>query len=177
MVIDSHGTPHIFLAYNLPTPTLSGCGYYPQSLLGNWVVGAKPVATFVYNGLNNIQWGFRDFGAAAPGCGIRGDTAYCAFSASQIAGGQLESTPSVYLAVVNTRTGASSINRVNNDQFGNSKHHFFAWVTAKPNGAVYVGWYDDRNDPFNTKVEYLSVNPPTAARRSPSKWLSATLDL
>jgi hypothetical protein len=24
-----------------------------------------------------------------------------------------------------------------------------------PSGAVYVGWYDDRNDPFNTKVEYF----------------------
>jgi hypothetical protein len=52
---------------------------------GNWVVGAKPVATFVYNGLNNLQWGFRDFGSVAPGCGINGDTAYCAFSANQIA--------------------------------------------------------------------------------------------
>jgi hypothetical protein len=153
MVIDSHGTPHIFFD-DFSDPNF--VRMWESTLkAGNWVVGAKPVATFVYNGLNNIQWGFRDFGSVAPGCGIHGDTAYCAFSASQIAGGQLESTPSVYLAVVNTRTGASSINRVNNDPFGNSKHHFFAWATAKPNGAVYVGWYDDRNDPFNTKVEYF----------------------
>ena len=64
-------------------------------------------------------------------------------------------TPSVYLAVVNTLTGASSINRVNNDPFNDSKDHFFAWATAKPSGAVYVGWYDNRNDPFNAKVEYF----------------------
>jgi hypothetical protein len=153
LVVDSHGTPHIFFD-DFSDPNF--VRMWESTLkAGNWVVGAKPVATFVYNGLNNVQWGFRDFGSVAPGCGINGDTAYCAFSASQIAGGQLESTPSVYLAVVNTRTGASSINRVNNDPFGNSKHHFFAWATAKPNGAVYVGWYDDRKDPFNAKVEYF----------------------
>jgi hypothetical protein len=153
MVIDSHGTPHIFFDdFSSPffntmwESTLKG---------GKWVVGKKPVATFVYNGLNNIQWGFRDFGAVAPGCGIHGDTAYCAFSASQLAGGPLESTPSVYLAVVDTLTGASSIQRVNNDPFNDGKDHFFAWATATPSGAVYTGWYDDRNDPFNTKVEYF----------------------
>jgi hypothetical protein len=153
LVVDSHGTPHIFFD-DFTDPNV--IRMWESTLkAGNWVVGAKPVATFVYNGLNNVQWGFRDAGSVAPGCGIHGDTAYCAFSANQIAGGQLESTPSVYLAVVNTRTGASSISRVNNDPFGNSKHHFFAWATAKPNGAVYVGWYDDRNDPFNAKVEYF----------------------
>jgi hypothetical protein len=153
MVIDSHGTPHIFFDdfSNFPfirmwESTLKG---------GKWVVGKGPVTTFVYNGLNNIQWGFRDIGAVAPGCGIHGDTAYCAFSASQLAGGRAESTPSVYLAVVNTLTGASSINRVNNDPFNDSKDHFFAWATATPGGTVYVGWYDNRNDPFNTKVEYF----------------------
>ena len=153
MVIDSHGTPHIFFDdftdpnfIRMWESTLKG---------GNWVVSGKPVASFVYNGLNNIQWGFRDFGAVAPGCGVHGDTAYCAFSASQIAGGPAESTPSVYLAVVNTLTGASTIHRVNNDPFNDSKDHFFAWATATPGGAVYVGWYDNRNDPFNAKVEYF----------------------
>ena len=153
MVIDSHGTPHIFFDdFSDPNfitmweSTLKG---------GKWVVGNKPVATFTSNGLNNIQWGFRDFGSLAPGCGIHQDTAYCAFSASQIAGGPAESTPSVYLAVVNTLTGASSIHRVNNDPFNDSKDHFFAWATATPGGAVYVGWYDNRNDPFNAKVEYF----------------------
>jgi hypothetical protein len=38
---------------------------------------------------------------------------------------------------------------------GDSKHHFFAWATTTPNGSVYVGWYDDRNDPVSTKVQYF----------------------
>jgi len=154
MVVDSHGTPHIFFD-DFSNPNF--ITMWESTLRGGaWVVGTRPVATFVYNGLNNVQWGFRDSGAVAPGCGIRGDTAYCAFSANQIVGGQAESSPSVYVAVVNTVTGASSINRVNNDPFNDGKHHFFAWATAKPSsGAVYVGWYDDRNDPFNTKVEYF----------------------
>jgi hypothetical protein len=153
MVIDSHGTPHIFFD-DFSDPNF--IRMWESTLQGSkWVVGNAPVATFVYNGLNNFQWSFRDLGAVAPGCGIHGDTAYCAFSASQIVGRRLESTPSAYVAVVNTLTSASSINRVNNDPFGNGKDHFFAWATATPTGAVYVGWYDDRNDPFNTKVEYF----------------------
>jgi hypothetical protein len=167
MVVDSHGTPHIFFDdfsnFNFITmweSTLQG---------GKWVVGKQPVATFVYNGLNNIQWGFRDLGAVAPGCGIHGDTAYCAFSANQIAGGPAESTPSVYLAVVNTLTGASSIHRVNNDPFNGSKDHFFAWATAKPSGAVYVGWYDNRNDPFNAKVEYFVGKSTDGGRTFPKQ--------
>jgi hypothetical protein len=165
MVIDSHGTPHIFF------DDFSNSNFITmwESTLrsGTWVVGRQPVATFVYNGLNNIQWGFRDFGAVAPGCGIRGDTAYCAFSANQIAGGQAETTPSVYLAVVNTLTGAASINRVNNDAFNGSKDHFFAWATAKPSGAVYVGWYDNRNDPFNAKVQYFVGKSTDGGRTFP----------
>ncbi len=153
MVIDSHGTPHIFFDDFSNFPLI---GMWESTLTGGkWVVGKKPVASFVFNGLNNIQWGFPSFGAVAPGCGIHGDTAYCAFSANQLAGGQAESTPSVYLAVVDTLTGASSIHRVNNDPFNDGKDHFFAWATATPSGAVYTGWYDDRNDPFNTQVQYF----------------------
>jgi hypothetical protein len=153
MVIDSHGTPHIFFDDFTTSPvrmfesTLSG---------GSWVVNPKPVATFIYTGVNNpFHWSFRDAGAAAPGCGIYKDTAYCAFSAEQVNGDLAESTPSVYVARINTLTGASAIHRVNNDAFGDTKHHFFAWATAAPSGAVYVGWYDDRNDPFDSKVQYF----------------------
>jgi len=49
----------------------------------------------------------------------------------------------------------SHVHRVNNDTFGDQKHHFFGWATATPNGNVYVGWYDDRNDPFNARVQYF----------------------
>jgi hypothetical protein len=152
MVIDSHGTPHIFFDdFSTATTTM-----WESTLTGGtWMVSASPVASFVYNGLNNgFNWGFRDFGAEAPGCGIKANTAFCAFSASQVGTGKLEITPSVYVAVVNTLTGSSSVHRVNNDTFNNGKDHFFAWATATTS-AVYVGWYDNRNDPFNAKVEYF----------------------
>ncbi len=154
MVVDSHGTPHMFfddftnpLQVSMYESTLSG---------GTWTVNATPVATFTYNGLNNLNnWQFRDNGAVAPGCGISKDTAFCAFSANQIGNGAIEGTPSVYVAKVNTLTGASTVTRVNNDALGDGKDHFFAWATVAPGGAVYVGWYDNRNDPFNAKVEYF----------------------
>jgi hypothetical protein len=59
------------------------------------------------------------------------------------------------VAVVNTQTASSKLYRVNNDTFGSNKHHFFPWATAKDDGSVYVGWYDDRNDLFSTKVQYF----------------------
>ena len=153
LVVDSHGTPHMFFddfgnspVANMWESTLSG---------GVWTLSKKPVATFLYNGLGNFNWGFRDTGAAAPGCGIHVDTAYCAFSANQVAGGPPEGSPSLYLAVVDTPAGTSTIHRVNNDLFGANKHHFFGWATAKEDGSVYVGWYDDRADPFDTDVQYF----------------------
>jgi hypothetical protein len=153
MVIDSHGTPHIFFD---DFSNDSFVRMFESTLTGGvWTRSANPVAEFTFFGLNNLNWGFRDNGTRAPGCDIHGDTAYCAFSANQVAGAPLEGTPSVYLAVVDTQSGKSSLHRVNNDPFNNSKHHFFPWAAATPDGSVYVGWYDDRNDPFNTRVQYF----------------------
>jgi hypothetical protein len=167
MVIDSHGTAHIFFD-DFSDPIF--VKMWESTLKnGQWVVSKAPVATFAYNGQNNIQWSFRDIGSIAPGCGIHGDTAYCAFSANQIAGRRAESTPSIYVAVVNTLTGASSIHRVNNDPFGNTKHHVFPWATATRTGAVYVGWYDDRNDPFNAKVEYFVAKSIDGGKTFPTQ--------
>ena len=153
LVVDEGGTPHVFFDDFTNSPTIN---MWESTLVGGvWVVSANPVVSFVYNGLANLNWGFRDSGAAAPGCGIHKLTAYCAFSANQVGTGKFEGTPSVYLAAVNTSTGVTShVVRVNNDVFNGQKHHFFAWATAVPDGHVYVGWYDDRNDPFNTKVDY-----------------------
>jgi len=154
MVIDAAGTPHIFFDDFTNIPTIH---MWESTLVGGtWVVSANPVASFVYDGVRNVNWGFRNNGAAAPGCGIHQYTAYCAFSVNQVAGGKIEGGPSVYLATINTTTGvASQIVRVNNDAFNAQKHHFFGWATVTPNGHVYVGWYDDRNDPFNIKVDYF----------------------
>ncbi len=153
MVIDAAGTPHIFFDDFTNAPVIT---MWESTLIGGvWTVSTSPVATFTYNGLGNVNWAFTDSGAVQPGCGIHQYTAYCAFSAVQVAGGSLESSPSVYVAAVNVNTGASRVARVNNDAFNAGKHHFFAWATTTPGGAVYVGWYDDRHDPLDTNVEYF----------------------
>lgn len=154
MVIDSSGTPHIFFDDFTNAPTIQ---MWEATLVGSkWEVSSKPVVSFIYNGLNNPNWGFRDAGTVAPGCAIHGVTAYCAFSASQVGSGKLESTPSVYLVTVNAHTAVpTQVVRVNDDAVNGQKHHFFPWAAATPQGHVYVGWYDDRRDPFNTKVDYF----------------------
>jgi hypothetical protein len=154
MVIDSAGVPHIFFDDFTSNQTIN---MWESTLVGSrWVVSSKPVVSFVYNGLNNINWAFRSGGTVAPGCTIHGFTGYCAFSASQVGSGKLEATPSVYLVALDVRTAAvSHVARVNNDPFNDQKDHFFPWAAATPQGNVYVGWYDDRNDRFNTKVDYF----------------------
>jgi hypothetical protein len=119
---------------------------------GAWVVSAQPVASFSFGG--NVGDG-NTASSAAPQCSIFQMTAYCAFSASQITGGQSESSESVYVAEVQVATGASKIVRVNNDAFGNGKTHLFPSAVTVPSGAVYVGWYDGRNDPNGVNVEYF----------------------
>ncbi len=152
MVIDSHGVPHVFFD---DFSSSTGLNMYMSTLTGgSWVVNPKPVATFIPAATATINWGFRLEGTIAPGCGIHVDTAYCAFSANQVGNGPFESGFSVYAASVNTQTGASSISRVNNDPFNDSKDHIFPWATTKGDGSVYVGFYDDRDDPFLTKVRY-----------------------
>jgi hypothetical protein len=167
MVIDAGGTPHMFFDDFTNFPTIN---MWESTLTrGTWVVSAKPVASFTFNGLGNISWSFRSNGAEAPGCGIHGFTAYCAFSANQVGTGKPEATPSVYLATINTHTGASHIVRVNNDPFNDQKAHFFAWATATPVGNVYVGWYDDRKDPFNTKVDYFVAKSTDGGKTFPKQ--------
>jgi hypothetical protein len=154
MVIDAAGTPHVFFDDFTDFPTIN---MWQATLVGGaWVVSKTPAVSFIYNGLRNLNWGFRDTGAEAPGCGVHKFTAYCAFSANQVGAGKAESTPAVYLATVHVGGGAAAqVVRVNDDAFNGQKHHFFAWATTTPAGAVYVGWYDDRRDPFNTKVDYF----------------------
>ena len=169
IVIDSHGTPHAFFD---DFTLLSGViRMYESTYNGTaWhLTGSTPIASFNFNGVASLNWGFRNFGTVAPGCGIHQDTAYCAFSANQIVGGPVESGVSTYVAVVNTATGASTVNRVNNDVFNNSKDHFFPWATAKSDGSVYVGFYDDRNDPFNTNVEYFVAKSTDGGKTFPTQ--------
>jgi hypothetical protein len=167
LVIDAGGTPHMFFDDFTNFPTIN---MWMSSLIGgNWAVSATPVASFTFNGLTNMNWSFRDNGAEAPGCGIHDFIAYCAFSANRVGSGRPEATPSVYLATIHTQNGISHIVRVNNDPFNDQKHHFFAWATASPAGNVYVGFYDDRNDPFNTKVDYFVAKSTDGGKTFPTQ--------
>lgn len=153
MVIDSKGIPHIFFDDFTAYPTINM--YEASQVAQTWTVNPTPVATFQYSGLNNPNWAFRNQGTVAPGCSIFKDTAYCAFSATQIGTDKASGTPGVYLATVNTKTAAASLSHVNNDAIGNGKDHIFPWASTDTHGNVYVGWYDNRNDPLNVKLQYF----------------------
>ena len=166
MVIDSAGIPHIFF----DDFTTSSVRMLESTYNGTtWSVASTPVATFNYTGLNNNNWSFRELGTVAPGCTVHNLTAYCAFAATQIAGGLAEATPSVYVTVVDLYTHNSNVYRVNDDPFRDGKHHFFPWAAATPTGALYVGWYDDRNDPFNTKVDYFVAKSSNGGKTFPKQ--------
>lgn len=153
MVIDSRGRAHIFFDDFSSYPTIN---MYESSFVGgSWQVNQTPVATFQYAGLNNPNWSFRNQGTVAPGCNIFKDTAYCAFSATQASTDKNSGTPGIYLAAVQTATGASNVYRVNNDVIDSGKDHIFPWASTDTHGNIYVGWYDNRNDPSNVKLEYF----------------------
>jgi hypothetical protein len=165
MVVDSHGVPHAFFddfgaSINMYMSTLTA---------GGWVVNPSPVATFNPRGTASLNWGFRISGTIAPGCGIHVDTAYCAFSSNQVGTGPTESGMSAYLAAINTKNGKSTISRVNNDTFNDSADHIFPWATTKTDGSVYVGFYDDRDDPFLTKVKYWVAKSTDGGKTFPTQ--------
>ncbi len=152
VVVDSHGVPHAFFD---DFSSGTGINMYMSTLTSTgWVVSSTPVASFQVFAIASPNWGFRLSGTYAPGCGISKDTAYCAFSANQVGTGPVEGNLSAYVAAVNTQTGASMTARVNNDPFNDSKDHIFPWAATTANGSVYVGYYDDQDDPFLTKVKY-----------------------
>jgi len=97
------------------------------------------------------------------------DTAYCAFSANQAGNGPFEGGLSVYVTAVNTQTGGSALHRVNNDAFNDGADHIFPWTTAKADGSVYVGFYDDRDDPFLTKVKYYVAKSTDGGKTFPTQ--------
>jgi hypothetical protein len=167
IVIDSHGVAHAFFD---DFSNFSNVNMYMSTLTaGAWVVNPTPVVTFIPIATATTNWFFRISGTIAPGCGIHADTAYCAFSSNQVGTGPTESGMSVYLAAVNTQTGTSHISRVNNDVFNDGKDHIFPWATSKPDGSVYVGFYDDRDDPFLTNVRYWVAKSTDGGKTFPTQ--------
>lgn len=167
IVVDQSGMPHVFFDdFTDPNNTTMWESTFTN---GSWVVGGHPVASFTLTGTVNPTYVFGLQAAAAPGCSIFQNTAYCAFSANKIAGGKAETTTSVYLAKIDVTTGASTITRVNNDAFGAGKDHLFASAATVPSGAVYVGWYDNRNDPNDVNMEYFVGKSSNAGATFPAQ--------
>jgi PKD repeat protein len=57
----------------------------------------------------------------------------------------------------------STATRLNDDPLGNDFHQFFPWMDVAPNGTLYAGWFDSRNDdnPYATPFyydEYVTVS-------------------
>jgi len=173
MVIDASGTPHIlFLDF---TPGNRGGGFPPsvftfyESTLtnGTWVV-SDPLATIsLGDGAGNPNWGFGS--TQSPGCSIHVNTAYCAFVATSLNFAPAEPKQQVYLAIIDTGTAKATFTRVNSDPIGNSKDHLFAWATATPLGEVYVGWYDDKNDPLNQDLQYFVAKSSDGGKTFPTQ--------
>lgn len=165
MVIDSHGTPHMFYENYATYPTVE---LYEATLQNDsWQTRSTPLVSFQFNSLSNTGWNF--YGNSTPGCSMHVDTVYCAFSANQVNGGATYATPSVYTVSRDTSSDSSpvQVTRVNNDAPGDLKDHFFPWVTTNSHGDVYVGWYDNRNDPFNTKVQYYVAKSSDGGKSFP----------
>ncbi|GCE12194.1 hypothetical protein [Tengunoibacter tsumagoiensis] len=153
MVIDSHGTPHIFFDDFTSYPTVH---IYESTLQnGNWTTNIQPLTTLLYN-QSPSYWYFGSYTSVAPSCTGYKDLAYCTVSASQIGNLPLVATPDIYLLKINTITNsAAEPVQINNDPNNGTKYHFNPWPAVSSKGFVYVGWYDSRHDPLNTRLEYF----------------------
>ncbi len=142
--VDAAGGVHVVAVSYSDDPTLS---LYLDELFR---YDSPPFAQFVNNPSNS------NYGNYYPvACVSYKQTGYCAFQATQVNGGPAQSHPDIYLAAVNLQTGAATVSRVNNDAFGKGKDHFDATVAVNSAGDVYVGWFDNRDDPKNIKLNYF----------------------
>jgi hypothetical protein len=101
---------------------------------------------------------FRINGDVNPACAtnVNNNHIYCAFGQSNSA-----QTGTEVEMVTSTNDGAtwSAPVQVNNDANSATNDHFFPWAAVDSgNGRVWVGWYDNRNDPTGVKVQYFVGN-------------------
>jgi hypothetical protein len=151
MVIDQRGTPHIFFEDFATYPVAQ---VFEATLQGEkWQTSKAPLVNIQYITLGDSSWSF--FGNSNPGCSSFRMRAYCAFAANKVNDGPNYATPSVYLLSVDLTNTHVSLSRVNSDPPNDLKSHFFPWASTNSRGQIYVGWYDNRHDPLNAKVEYF----------------------
>ena len=137
VVIDDHGQPHVLEISYTNKPSL---GLFLDIDYSDY-----PITTFAQP----------DAGLPVLQCDAHGQTAYCVFQTTHVGSGTAQATLDVYLATINLSTAASSVIRVNNDALGKGKQHFDPHVTVTPSGVIYVGWFDNRQDPAGLKFNYF----------------------
>lgn len=147
MAVDIHGTAYLFFSdtTHLPKTDLW------QST--NGTTKAAPFVEFVDAGLNNPKWKFMEDKQFQ--CAEYNGTGYCAFAATQVGTATAAATPSIFMAAINLADGRAKLSRVNSDSFTGGKDHFNPSVAITPGGDIYVGWFDNRKDPSNVKVDYF----------------------
>jgi len=64
----------------------------------------------------------------------------------------------------------SSPLRLNDDPLGNDYHQFFPWLTVAPDGTVYAGWFDSRNDPTPYSAPFYYDEYVTASSDGGLTW-------
>jgi PKD repeat protein len=67
--------------------------------------------------------------------------------------------------------------RINDDPLSNDAHQFFPWMDVAPNGKLYVGWFDSRNDPTPLITpllfdEYVTASTDGGVTFSPNQRIS-----
>lgn len=98
---------------------------------------------------------FRINGTLAPSCGtnLSNNHIYCSFG--QSAPGQTGTEVDMVTSTDDGATWNTPV-QINNDAGSANHDHFFPWTAVDSgNGRVWVGWYDNRNDPSGIKVQYF----------------------
>jgi hypothetical protein len=161
MVIDSHGTPHIFFE---DFDAMGNAGIWESTLKdGQWTVGTFAVTEFQNFGNGNAGWNFDTTGSLALSCAIAADdTTYCTFAANGVPGqpSSVGFGPKTFIAVIDPIAGTGTAFL----EDGSGSAHLFPSVTVTPNGTAYVGWYDNRNDPSGEQLQYFVKADPIGER-------------
>ena len=162
MVIDSHGTPHIFFE---DFDSMGNAGIWESTLQdGMWTVGQFEVTEFQSLGNGNAGWNFDTSGSLALSCAIAADdTTYCTFAANVVPfqPSSVGFGPKTFIATIDpiAGTGFAAL------EDGSGSAHLFPSVTVTPDGTPYVGWYDNRNDPTGEQLQYF-VKAGTGGERA-----------
>lgn len=143
VVVDGSGQPHIIQVSYTDSPTLA---VYVDQLY----VNGPPLITFV-DGTSKPDYGHYPLIQ----CAAHNKTAYCVFQATKVGTSPAQTRLNVYLATIDLIGGTATVSRVNNDALGTGKDHFDPSVAVTPNGEVYVGWFDNREDPAGIKLNYF----------------------